>query len=284
MSVFSFQQTLTLPGTLKQWMGRQGMVYRSAIAGAFDALALTAELTGDARSPLKCDASVLPYHAADRRIKRFSNETEASHRIALSKWKQIHRAQGKAYGILRRLRILLQPYGRPMLRYVHTSGAGQMTEWFTLAPGDDQNDYFVFDGIDPEFSRVLTKPGNWLWDPQATAGQWSRYWVLIYTSGLTSGTDGSIEWDVSGEWDDGVSHWDFGLSSDIISDCLECCKDMQAANSSCFGIFQVHDDTAFDPTGSGAGYPDGTWQDIIDSSGALIRRTGVTYSYVRTAV
>ncbi len=269
MSTFSFQSLLDLPGTLKQWLGPQGLAYRSAVAASFDSALITADLTGEARNPLKCHASVLPYHAADRRIPRYANETEASHRQCLAKWKQLRRASGKAYGILRRLRILLSPYGRPMLRYVHTTGDGGMTEWFTLAPGDGVQDYFVYGANDPEFSRVLKKPGNWIWDPQASTGQWSRYWILIYTSGLTAPT-GAVE------WDDGVSLWDSGLSSLIIADCISACADMQAANSACYGIFQVHDDSIFDPTGSGAGYPDGTWNlwanRLLD---------GVTYSYVR---
>lgn len=276
MSAFSFQSLIDLPGTLKQWLDTNGLRFRSAIAAAFDAAYLTANLASDARSPLKCDATVLPYHAADRKIRRYTNELEITWRRRLAKWKQIHRSKGKAYGILRALRLLLLPYGRPELIYVHTTGDGGMTEWFTLAPGDDDNDYFITGQLDPEFTRHLEKPGNWIWDPQATTGQWSRYWILIRTTGLTDVS--SIQWDVSGQWDDGVSKWDKGLPSEIIADCLECCKDMQAANSACFGIFQVHDDSIFIPTGSGAGYPSGDWQFQIN------RVAGVTYSYVRLAV
>jgi hypothetical protein len=286
MTTFQANPLIVPAGTLKAWQGPNALKFRSCVAAEFDALVLQAELVGDARSPLKCDATVLPRHAHDRNVVRYSSETESSHRQCLAKWKQIHRSRGKAYGILRRLRIMLLPYGRPMLRYVHTNGSGTMTEWFTLLPGDETGDAIYFDNTrtDPEFSRQLVKPANWLWDPQASAGQWSRYWVLIYTSGLTDPA-GSIEWDVSGEWDDGVSFWDFGLPSPIIADCLSLCKDMQACGSSCFGIFQVHDDTAFDPSGSGVGYPDGTWQYAVDpTTGAPIRRTGVTYSYVRMAV
>jgi hypothetical protein len=273
---FSFQSLLELPGTLKQWLGRAGMAYRSAIAHQFDLVALRAELTAEARSPLLCDATVLPYHSADRLIRRYANETELSHRICLAKWKQIHASAGKAYGILRRLRIMLLSYGRPMLRFVHTTGNGGITEWFTLAPGDGTKDYFITEGTDPEFSRVLAKPGNWLWDPQASTNQWSRYYLLIYTSGLDD--QSYIEWDGDGEWDDGVSKWDQGLPAEIIGDILELASDMQAANSACYGIFQVHDDAALDPAGSGAGYPDGTWQFVAN------RRQDVTYSYVRMVV
>ena len=274
MSGFSFQSLIDLPGTLIQWLDANGLRFRSAIAAAFDAAYLTANLTGDARSPLKCDETVLPYHADDRKIRRFTNETTESHRICCAKFKQIHRAQGKAYGILRRLRIMLRPYGRPLLRYVHTSGDGAASEWFTLEPGDDDNDYFVYGSSDPEFSRHLARPANWLWEPRASTGEIrGGYWILIYTSGLDTTTN--IEWDASGEWDDGVSVWDSGLSSDIIADCAECAKDMHAANSMCLGVFQVHNDALFDPTGSGAGFPDGTWN--IDAN----RIGEVSYSYER---
>jgi hypothetical protein len=271
---FTFQTLLDLPGTLVQWMGARGRAYRSAIAAAFDAAYLTANLTADARSPLKCHETVLPYHAADRKIRRYTNELLTTWRKRIAKFKQIKRSSGKAYGILRALRLVLLPYGRPLLRYVHTSGDGAITEWFTLAPGDDDNDYFVYGHLDPEFTRTLAKPGNWLWDPRATTGGTrGGYWILIYTSGLTPTS--SIEWDVSGEWDDGVSRWDYGLPSTIIADCAECCKDMHASNSMCLGIFQVHNDALFDPAGSGAGHPNGTWH--IDTN----RIGNVSYSYER---
>lgn len=261
------------PGTLKAWQGEQALAFRSAIAAEFDNLAIAAELTAKARSPLLCDASVLPYHARDRRIRRYTTETDVSWRMRLAKWKQIHQSGGRAWGLLRQLRIMLLPYGRPLLRYVSTSGDGAQSQWFTLQPGDSTRDYFQIGGLDPEFSRTLTTPGNWIWDANATAGYYSRYWILIYTSGLTNPIQ-PIDWDGVDEWDGG-GYWDGYLQSDVLADCAQLCIDWGAAQSRLTGLFLVHDDTTFDPTGSGAGYPNGTWNLWAN------RRTGVTYSIVR---
>jgi hypothetical protein len=281
---FQRDELIVPPGTLKAWQGPEALKFRSVVANEFDNLAITAELVGDARSPLKCDPTVLPYHARDRKISRYATETESSWRKRLSKWRQIWGSAGRAWGILRQLRIMLAPYGRPMLRYVSTSGSGTHSQWFTLVPGDGRNDYFELGGLDPEFSRDLQSPGNWIWDAGATGGLWSRYWVLIYTSGITA-PYGSSTWDVSGTWDDPAesTYWDGYFSAAQMADFAQMCIDWGAAHSKLAGLFLVHDDMAFDPSGSGSGYPNGNWNLLVDpTTGAPTRREGVTYSIVRT--
>jgi hypothetical protein len=268
---FLAPELLTPPGTLKAWQGPNATTFRECVASAFNDVAISAELVGRARSPLLCDATVLPYHGRDRRISRYSTESESSYRKRLAKWRQIWGSAGRAWGILRQLRIFLAPFGRPMIRYVSTTGSGGYSQWFTLAPGDGTVDYFEIGGLDPEFSRVLTTPGNWIWD--ATTGKWSRFWILIYTSGLTSGRadfDGG-----DGEDYDNGEVYDGYFSAAEMTDIAQLCIDWSAAHSKLAGLFLVHDDTIFDPTGSGAGYPDGTWNLWAN------RRTGVTYSIDR---
>jgi hypothetical protein len=276
---FLAPELLTPPGTLKAWQGPQATTFRECVASAFNDVAISAELVGRARSPLLCDATVLPYHGRDRRISRYSTESELSYRKRLAKWRQIWGSAGRAWGILRQLRIFLSPFGRPMIRYVSTTGSGGYSQWFTLAPGDGVNDYFEFGGLDPEFSRALATPGNWIWD--ALVGRWSRFWILIYTSGITGGPS-VAEWDGGvDEWD-GDAYWDGYLSSAMLADLAQLCIDWSAAHSKLAGLFLVHDDAIFDPTGSGAGYPDGDWNLLVDpTTGALTRRTGVTYSVDR---
>jgi len=274
---FQREDLLVPPGTLKAWQGPNAVAFRSCVAAEFDNIAISAELVGKARSPLLCDASVLPYHGRDRKIRQYTTETELSYRRRLSKWRQIWASAGRAWGILRQLRIFLAPYGRPLLRYVSTSGDAGESQWFDLAPGDGINDYFELGGRDPEFSRHLQTPANWVWDPEATSGftgQWSRFWILIYTDGLTNPI-APAEWDGDAEWDGGA-YWDGYMPADFLSDAAQLCIDWAAAHSYLAGLFLVHDPTAFDPTGSGAGYPDGTWN--LWSN----RRAGVTYSVVRT--
>ncbi len=270
-----------IPGVLRAWMGEQATIFRTTVALSFDLLTDHLKAVQNARSPLLCDSTVLPYHGRDRRIRRYANEAESSYRERLAKWRQIWASSGRAWGILRQLRILLKPIGRPRIRYVSTTGDGAESQWFTLEPGNGVRDYFEIDGLDPEFSRHLEAPGNWLWDAGATNGKWSRFWILIYTSGLTTTTPTSLYDDVA-EWDGGTDYWDGYLTSDQIQDIVDLCNDWKAAHSQLEGVFLVHDDSIFDPTGSGAGFPDGTWDNLIDPfTGAFNRATNVTYSYER---
>jgi hypothetical protein len=170
------------------------------------------------------------------------------------------------------LRILLEPYGRPRLRFVSTTGNGAISNWFTLEPGDPGNDYFDSDGIDPDFTNSQKAPANWNWDNNLA--QWSRFWILIYTSELTSFTPVS-SYDDSAQYDNSTDFWDGYFTSAHVADMVQLSRDWKAAGSDIAGLFLVHDDTAFDPTGSGAGYPNGTWN--LDYN----RRGGVTYAYTR---
>jgi hypothetical protein len=90
------------------------------------------------------------------------------------------------------------------------------------------------------------------------------------------------QWDDTGQWDGGSDYWDGFISSTEIAEMVTMLKTFHARNAQLQGLFLVHDDTAFDPTGGGAGYPNGTWQNMIDPmTGAFNRRAGVTYSYER---
>lgn len=272
-------------GLMRQHSGKNGAKFRAAIAQEFDNFTVASQLVQDAGNVLICDASVLPQHALDRGIRRYNNESELSWRTRLSKWNQIWQSAGTAWGILRQLRILLLPYGRPRLRHITTSGDGAMSQWYTLEPGDGTIDYFETNPrdrpLDPEFSRHLAKPGNWLWDAGATSGEYSRFWILIYTSDLTTPT-AQTDWDGSGTWDSGTDFWDGYLTSDTIQDVVDLCTEWKFAGSQLQGVFLVHDDALFDPTGSGANYPDGTWDNLIDpTTGAFNRAENVTYAYER---
>lgn len=274
MSAFSFLRSSLLnpAGLMKPWMRGQGQTFREVISGELNDLATAARQVADSRNVAICDATVLPAHAIDRRIRRYTTESEASWRKRLAAWLPIHQSAGGAWCILRQLRIFLLSKGRPRLAFVSTTGDGNVSNWFTLAPGDPENDYFEADGIDSEFTNHQESPANWNWD--GDFAQWSRFWILIYTSGLTSPTATSLYDDVA-EWDSGSDYWDGYFTSAEIADMVQLARDWKAAGSDIAGLFLVHDDSIFDPTGSGAGYPDGTWN--LDYN----RRGGVTYSYER---
>lgn len=274
-ATFLRNDLLNPPGLMKPWQGTNGTAFREVIAQEFDNVLIAAEQTQDARNVLKCDPTVLPYHAKDRKIPRFSTVDESVWRTMLSKWKQIHAMAGHPWCLLRLVRIFLRRYGRPLLRYVSTAGDGSVSQWHTLAPGDGTNDYFLLDRLDPEFTTHTETPANWLWDANASNGHWSRFWILIYTSSMTE-TIATTEWDGAGEWDGGSDYWDGVLTSTEITEMVTMLNTFKASNSQLQGLFLVHDDSIFDPTGSGAGFPDGTW-----NLWANRLHTGVTYSYVR---
>lgn len=269
---YQAESLLVPPGTLKAWQGDQAVAFRSCIAAEFDNLAITTEKVAEARSPLLCDPTVLPYHGRDRRVRRYSTESELSYRRRLAKWRQIWGSAGRAWGILRQLRIFLAAYGRPRLRIVSTDGDGSRSQWCTLDPGDGTRDYFELGGLDPEFSRHVEAPGNWNWDGDFY--RWSRYWVLIYTDEMT-GVSPPEDWDGGiAEWD-GSATWDGYLPAAVMADIVSLCQDWDAAQSMLAGVFQVHEPGIFDPTGSGAGFPDGTW--YLHKN----RIEGVSYSFVK---
>lgn len=269
---------LTPAGTLRPWLGEQGIAFREAIAIEADAFTLSAELVGKARLPLECDASVLPIHGLDRRIPRYTTETELSYRRRLAKWLQIWNAAGSTWGILRQLRIYLLAKGRPRLRIVSSAGDNAQAFWSTLEPGTGQNDYFDLVGLDPEFTTHVQTPSNWVWD--ANLGLWSRYGVMIYTDGL-DGMLPSASWDGGEDWDGGAI-WDGYFTAAEISDMVSLCTDWQAAQSQIAWLMLVHDPTAFDPNGTSATLPDGRTTYPAGSYDLFSkRREGVTYSYVR---
>jgi hypothetical protein len=81
---FLAPELLTPPGTLKAWQGPNATTFRECVASGFNDVAISAELVGRARSPLLCDATVLPYHGRDRRIRQYSTESESSYRKRLA--------------------------------------------------------------------------------------------------------------------------------------------------------------------------------------------------------
>jgi len=273
-------------GLMRQHSGNNGATFRGVIAQEFDNFTVAAQQAQDAGNVLKCDASVLPQHALDRGIQRYRNESELSWRIRLSKWNQIWQSAGTAWGILRQLRIMLLPYGRPRLRHVSTAGDGSISQWYTLEPGDGAIDYFETNPndrpLDPEFSRYLTKPGNFLWDAGASSGEWSRFAITIEMEGLTSPDVTAGEWGGTAIWG-GSPVWGGGLSSGVVDDIVDLCNDWKFAGSQLKAVLFVPDATVLAPNGTSSTvapwnyttYPNGTWNQINK------RNPDVVYAYVR---
>jgi hypothetical protein len=227
-----------------------------------------------------CDPTVLPAHAKDRQIRPYITESELSWRKRLAAWLAIWQSAGGAYCILRQLRILLEPYGRPELAFVSTSGDGSVSNWFTLLPGDGLNDYFEADGLDPEFVNHQQFPANFNWD--GDFAKRTRFGIIIRMDGITNPDVSAGEWDGASEWD-GVNVWDGGLSNPVVQDILSLATEWKAAGSRCDWILFTADNTILSPSGTSSTvapwnyttYPDGDW-DQLDK-----RNPDVIFAYVR---
>lgn len=282
MSLLSFFRPglLNPPGLMKPWAGSNGQAFREVIADELDATLIAAEQVADARNVMKCDPTVLPAHAADRRIRRYTTESELSWRQRLAAWLAIWRSAGGAYCILRQLRILLAPYGRPELVFFTSTGSGSITQWFTLAPGDGVRDYFAEDGLDPEFTEYQATPANMNWD--GDFAKWGRFGLIIRMDGITNPDVSAGEWDGASEWD-GANVWDGGLSNPVVQDILDLATEWKAAGSRCDWILFTPDNTVLSPSGTSATiapwnyttYPDGEWNQINK------RNPNVIFAYVR---
>jgi hypothetical protein len=282
MSVFTFfDKSLLNPlGLMKPWAGPNGQTFREVIAGELDMVAVAAQQVADSRNVMVCDASVLPAHAVDRQIRRYITESELSWRKRLAAWLAIWQSAGGAWCILRQLRILLEPYGRPEICFVSTTGDGNISNWFTLAPGDGVNDYFEADGLDPEFTNHQESPANFDWDGNFAA--WSRFAIIIRMDGITSPDVSAGEWDGASLWD-GVNVWDGGLSNPVVQDILSLATEWKAAGSRCDFILFTADNTVLSPTGTSSivaptnytTMPDGDWDQVNK------RNPNVIFSYVR---
>ncbi len=256
-----------LPGFFRQRIA--GSLFES-IGSVGDEAVETQVLGLQQGDPLRCDEPALAYLARDRGLRRYPTESVASHRLRLAGWRDTRRRWGSLYAQITQLQKWFSPQ-RPVIRAVHQQGDGACSSWHTI---DDHGIYSVHKAT----------PSNWDWDSviggiHATA-KWSRYWIIIYTNGL----DASQLIDTS-LWDGGDTYnshaiWDGVFTAAQYSDMVSVCTDSKAAHSILWGLIITADATHFDPEGSGAGYPDGTWGLVTDPvTGTPNRPNDMIFAY-----
>lgn len=213
-------------------------------------------------NPLLCDADALPKIGVSRSMRRYPSEEELAYRRRLAKWRQAYKIDGSHKCQLEQLRLYFAPQ-TPVLRIVHQMGDGSTATWHTLDAAG-------------AYSRRITTPSNWNWD--AVPERWSRYWVIVYVDELTSPV-APLRWDSGDEWDSGAV-WDGYFTADQLADIVSLVEQWQAAHTKLWGVILATDPASFDPLGSGAGYPDGTWGSPIDpDTGDPTRLDTAIYSY-----
>jgi hypothetical protein len=213
--------------------------FLEAFAVSYDN-AVTALQQGLALSqPFRCDPSALPVLSVDRSIRLYPSEPEASQRLRLAMWLQLHRTRGTHIGEL----LHSQPYflpDTPIMRIVHQDGAGASATWWTIA-------------ADGTLSEHVATPSNWNYDGQTA--KWSRWWVIVYVpSALMSG----CKYDDGAKYDEGGRVIYDGMTlTQVAQDLVAMMLEWKSAHSRLQGYILATDPSSFDPTATAVTDPSG---------------------------
>jgi hypothetical protein len=216
------------------------------------------------RFPTVARSEALRYIGTDRKIIRGFRETDAGYAERLRKAFPTWKFAGNAQTVLRQLSAYFAP-NPPVIRYVvngRPDGPGsEFADWWTIDAAGDITHY-------------RASPNNWNWDDQ-----WGkiRFWIIIYRiEGFTP-----WYWGDGHYWGGGQS-WGFeeNFTDNFGVDARNVIGQWKAAGSHAWapaGIIVTGNTALFDPTGSGAGYPDGTW-------GTYANRAGIPSTFYLTGI
>lgn len=207
--------------------------------------------------PGMAQSSALKFLGRDRKIIRGFRETDDGYADRLVGAFPTWKFAGNAPTLLRQLAAYFAP-SPPVIRYVvngvNANGIA-FSDWWTIDNGN--------------LTHQRATPSNWDWDGQT--GQ-IRFWLILYRNeGFTP-----WYWDDGHVWDGGQS-WDYeeNFTENFGYDARNVVRQWKAAGSHA-GTYPNVDagiiitpagSGLFDPSGSGAGYPDGTWDDWQNRAG-----------------
>ena len=204
------------------------------------------------RFPGIAQSEALPFIGADRKIIRGFRESDAAYAPRLIHAFPTWRLAGNAQTLLTELAAYFSP-NAPVIRYVvngEDENGDAFADWWTIQNGT--------------ITHTRASPSNWDWDGQT--GQ-IRFWIIIYRN------EGFTPW----FWGDG-HYWGGGQSwgyeenftENFAVDARNFIQQWKAAGSHAWisgGLIVTGDASLLDPTGSGAGYPDGTWGTYANRAG-----------------
>lgn len=238
--------------------GPEGYSFTYSVIGVpLDAIAEYTRLGVLQRFPGVAQSSALPFIGNDRKIIRGFRESDDAYiprlRGAFNTWK----FAGNAQTLLSELAAYFSP-SAPSMRYIVNGidhNGARFADWWTLSDG--QLTYY-------RNQNASAWGNNWNWDNQD--GQ-IRFWVIIYRN------EGFTPW----FWGDG-HFWGGGQSwgyeenftANFAYDARNLIRQWKAAGSHCLslgGVIVTGDTSLFNPTGSGAGYPNGTWGTYANRAG-----------------
>jgi len=213
---------------------------------------------------MQCEPDVLVHHARDRQIPIFPSEPIPAQRVLLSQWHQLHARRATHRGEIERV----QPYFLgadglgvlPRIRIVHQDGDGDGATWHTLSGSYDPGGAGIY-------SIHRQEPSNWDFDGDAP--KWSRWWGIVYTTGIPFlGEAGISHWDDGHLWDGGQV-WD-GVTRPYVDDIVGMFLSWHSAHSQCAGVILASDLASFDPTATAITFPDGTTSLPVGNWGQLV--------------
>lgn len=186
--------------------------------------------------PLRCDVSAFPVLAKDRSMRIYPAEPEASKRLRLAQWKQLHRQRGTHQGEMRHSQPYFLP-DTPIMRIVHQDGAGASATWHTL-------------GADGTYTIHRATPSNWNYDGQTA--KWSRYWVITYAPSAILDV---ARWDDGGTYDGGEVY--DGLLTSAAQDLVSMILEWKSAHSRMAAYILATDPASFNPAATAVTDPTG---------------------------
>lgn len=255
----TFRQDIINPAVqpTPKWLRRDlGARLLYVLGAAHDAFAEYVYEGVSARFPSLAEPMALQALGRDRGIPIYPGEPLPSQRIRLRQWRKARRLKGTAAGAMKVLQPIWYP-AVPTMRVV--AGNSTRAMWATLYGDDAVAQTAGATSGTMAFHRA--SPTNWDWDSDyayrpepATIHRW---WAIVYAPPQVVEHPALVPPSTT-----------ISVGSSLLT---QFCNDVQfglhewrRAGSKISGWILAFDPTTFDPAGSGAGYPDGTWHHEAD--------------------
>jgi len=227
------------PWLQKVWLYR--LLYACAIQ--FDALIDGVVLGVKCRFPELALPTALPVLGRERGIRRGIFETDAQYAARMLNWIPDRKRKGSPYALMNQIAGYFT--GRSVsLRVVNNRGT-----WYSRAA----------DGTESWHREV---PTNWLWDTYGWTYD-SRYYLIIYLDDHGPLVP-QVLWGSGVTWGQGSLYWGVSATDGLGESIKAIVAEWGIPNAICDWVIFAFDATSFDPAGSGAGYPAGTWDQWVN--------------------
>lgn len=214
----------------------------------FDAIVDAATAATKARFPGECPPDALPYIGRERGIRRGFAETDEQYAARLTTWIDDRRLKGGYFALMRQLQGYCTGYQVTVRMVVSRSG---YADWFTFTPSGGMEHY-------------RATPSNWDWD--GATNKPTRVFVILYPAGAFTGKG---TWGDGSKWGDRVNTWGMSATRDQVRTLEFIVREWMPPHAKCGQLIVALDPASFAPNGSGAGYPDGTWDKWHKTSGGV---------------